>query len=162
MGPHDRQRLKAAMDRTGDARSYRRLQAVLLMAQGMAIRQVSQIAGARPWSIYAWVRRYLREHRAESLHDAPRSGRPRMGGALSGSRIMREFRHNPMRLGYNATGWTVSLLAAHLGEKYGQRVCPDTLRRRMRDLGLRWKRPRYVYTTKDPARGQKKGALYVA
>jgi hypothetical protein len=32
----------------------------------------------------------------------------------------------------------------------------------MRRLGLRWKRPRYVYATKDPHRAQKKGRLSAA
>ena len=47
-----------------------------------------------------------------------------------------------MRLGYDATGWTVSLLANHLQEKYGGAISARTLRRRMRDWDLRWKRPR--------------------
>ena len=34
-----------------------------------------------------------------------------------------------------------------------------TLRRRMHDLGLRWKRPRYVYATKDPQSGAEKRGL---
>lgn len=67
-----------------------------------------------------------------------------------------------MRLGYHATGWTVSLLADHLQTKYGGALSARTLRRRMWDLDLRWKRPRYVYATKDPNRAQKKGALFAA
>jgi len=67
-----------------------------------------------------------------------------------------------MRLGYNATGWTVSLLADRLQNRYGCAISARTLRRRMRDLDLRWKRPRYVYATKDPHRAQKKGGLFAA
>jgi len=65
-----------------------------------------------------------------------------------------------VRLGYNSTGWTVALLADHLRQKYGR--CPSlrTLRRRMHELGLRWKRPRYVYAIKDPHRAQKKGGSF--
>jgi transposase len=67
-----------------------------------------------------------------------------------------------MRLGYRATGWTVALLADHLQHKYACSISPRTLRRRMRDLDLRWKRPRYVYATKDPNRVQKKGGWFAA
>ena len=55
----------------------------------------------------------------DRLRDAPRSGRPRVAGAITTARLVREFRRDPMRLGYNATGWTVSLLADHLQAKYG-------------------------------------------
>jgi transposase len=67
-----------------------------------------------------------------------------------------------MRLGYNTTGWTVALLARHPGQKYGCPIAARTLRRRLHRLGLRWKRPRYVYATKDPHRAQKKGRLFAS
>jgi transposase len=154
--------LAQALAGAPDVRSYRRLQAVLLVAQGRAVREVADITAARPWAIYSWVRRYLRSHRPESLHDAARSGRPPAAGRLTDARIVREVRRDPFRLGYNTTGWTVALLARHLGHKYGCPISARTLRRRMHRLGLRWKRPRYVYATKDPHRAQKKGRLSAA
>jgi len=65
-------------------------------------------------------------------------------------------------LGYNTTGWTVALLAQHLSQKYRCAISERTLRRRLRCLGLRWKRPRYAYATKDPHRAQKKERLFAA
>jgi transposase len=56
----------------------------------------------------------------------------------------------------------VALLAQHLGRKYSCPITARTLRRRMHDLGLCWKRPRYVYADKDPHRAQKKGGLFAA
>jgi len=132
------------------------------MAQGRSVHEVAQITGARPWAIYDWVRRYLRTHSADSLVDAARCGRPRAAQAISDARIIREFRRDPLRLGYSTTGWTVDLLATHLGRKYGCPISARTLRRRMRALGLRWKRPRYVYAEKDPHRAQKKGGSFAA
>jgi len=158
--PYDKQRLAKALHGLDDARTYRRVQAVLLVARGRAVPETAEIAGVQPWAVYDWIRTYLRTHDPGSLRDAPRSGRPRAGPAITNERIEREIRRDPMRLGYNSTGWTVSLLANHLRQKYGG--CPSvrTLRRRMHELGLRWKRPRYVYATKDPNRAQKKGGLF--
>ena len=62
-----------------------------------------------------------------------------------------------MALGYSTTTWTVKTLADHLSRTYDCRITDRTLRRRMADMGLCWKRPRYVYSTKDPHRAQKKG-----
>jgi transposase len=159
---HDRQRLARALPRAPDVRTYRRLQAVLLVARGLAVPEVTAITAARPEAVYAWVRRYLRTHQPESLADARRSGRPRAAKAITDARIVRAFRRDPRRLGYNTTGWTVALLASHLGCKYGRPISARTLRRRMRALGLRWKRPRYVYADKDPHRAQKNGGSSAA
>jgi transposase len=159
---HDRQRLARALARATDLRSFRRLQAVLLVARGFPVPEVARITGAKPGAVYHWLRLYLRTHQPDGLRDAPRCGRPRAAGRVTDARIVREFRRDPLRLGYNTTGWTVALLAEHLGHRYGCPISARTLRRRMRDLGLRWKRPRYVYADKDPHRAQKKGGSSAA
>lgn len=158
----DQRRLARAFARATDARLFRRLQAVLLVARGFLVAEVARITGATADAVYRWVRRYLRVREPDGLRDAPRSGRPAAAGRLTAARIVREFRRDPLRLGYNATGWTAALLAEHLGRKYGCPISARTLRRRMHDLGLRWKRPRYVYADRDPHRAQKKGGLSAA
>ena len=159
---HDRRRLARALARAPELRFFRRLQAVSLVARGFPVAEVARITGAKANAVYDWVRLYLRTHRPDSLRDAPWSGRPRAAGRVTDARIVREFRRDPLRLGYNTTGWTVALLAQHLGRKYDCPISVRTLRRRMRDLGLRWKRPRYAYADKDPHRAQKKGGLSAA
>ena len=52
----------------------------------------------------------------------------------------------------------MALLARHLSSRLRVAIGPRTLRRRMREAGLRWKRPRYVYHLRDPHAPQKKGA----
>ena len=160
--PYDKRRLARALHGVQDARTYRRIQAVLGVAQGRTVQEAAEIAGVQAWAVYAWIRTYLHTHRPDSLRDAPRSGRPRAAPGITDERIKHEVRRDPMRLGYNSTGWTVSLLADHLHHKYGSSISVRTLRRRMHDLGLRWKRPRYTYANKDPHRAQKKGALFAA
>ena len=158
----DKRRLAGALDRVRDVRTYRRIQAVLLVAQGRELSEAAEIAQVRPWAVYAWIRTDLQTHCPASLDDTPRPGRPRLAPAITDERLRREVCRDPMRLGYNATGGTVSLLADPLCQKYGCSLSPRTLRRRMHDLGLRWKRPRYIYANQDPNRAQKKGALFAA
>jgi transposase len=133
-----------------------------LVARGFSVPEAARSTGAQPGAVYDGLRLYLRTHEPDRLRDAPRSGRPRAAGRITDARIVREFRRDPLRLGYKTTGWTVALLAEHLGRKYGCTISARTLRRRMRDLGLRWKRPRYVYADKDPHRAQKKGGSFAA
>jgi transposase len=53
-------------------------------------------------------------------------------------------------------------MTIHLQEVYGIEVSEMTLRRRMQTMGLRFKRPKYFYSEKDPNRAQKKGRLSAA
>jgi transposase len=157
--PYDRRRLAKALKGVSDARLYRRLQAVLLVARGRPVGEVAQIAGVSLRSVYHWVESYLRDHRTDDLQDRPRSGRPPAAGTITDECIAAEHRKDPGQLGYSATGWTAALLAKHLSRTYHCEITERTLRRRMRALGLRWKRPRYVYAGKEPHRAQKKGRL---
>jgi transposase len=161
LNKHDRRRLERWLKQVVDARSYRRMKAVLLVATGLLVSKVAQILGVSRQSIHGWIRRYLQRRAPADLQDAPRSGRPLAAPAITKARIAREFRRDPFRLGYNTTGWTVALLATHLKQRYGCKITARTLRRRMEQMGLRWKRPRYVYSEKAPHIAQKKGRLYV-
>lgn len=153
----DRRRLAAALKQVRDARVFRRLQAVLLVAGGTPVGEVARLAGTSRQSVYNWVRQYAASRRAEALRDAARAGRPRAASDLTGERILEELRRDPLALGYSSQVWTVALLARHLSEGCGCPVTERTLRRRMRAAGLRWKRPRYVLTGRDPHAAQKKG-----
>jgi transposase len=153
----DIRRLTKALKGAAEARVYRRLQAVLWVAQGRGISEVALLTGASRRSIYGWVSCYLGHHHPEELREGPRSGRPRAAPAITDRRIARELRRDPLRLGYSATAWTVPLLAAHLSARSQCAITERTLRRRLKQLGLRWKRPRYVYAENDPHRAQKKG-----
>jgi transposase len=156
---YDRPRLKKALRGATEARDFRRLQAVLLIAQGRPIAEVAQIACASKRSVYGWLRKYLECHRVEDLTERPRSGRPAAAEAINDECIRAGLAKDPMALGYSMTTWTVKTLANHLSRTYDCPITERTLRRRMSDMGLRWKRPRYVYSTKDPHRAQKKGLL---
>lgn len=157
---YDRQRLKRALGCCADARSFRRIQAVLLIGEGRPVREVASITASSPRAVYRWVNWYLREHQIDILFDLPRSGRPPVAKAITDARIVRELGRDPLHLGYNALDWTAPLLASHLSTRYGCEISVHTLRRRMRALGLRWKRPRHAFTTKEPHRAQKKGQSF--
>jgi transposase len=154
---YDRPRLEKALRGATEARDFRRLQAVLLIAQGRPIAEVARITCASKRSVYGWLQRYLRHHRVEDLTERPRSGRPTTAGVITDECIRRELAKNPMTLGYSTTTWTVRTLANHLSRTYGCPITEPTLRRRLRDMDLCWKRPRYTFSTKDPHRAQKKG-----
>jgi transposase len=156
----DRNRLAKALDNTDEARLFRRIQAVLLVAKGRTFSEVSEITGLWRSSVYNLVNRYLESHQVATLQDMARSGRPSVAPCITDQRILRELQRKPLLLGYNTNVWTVDLLAEHLNGLYACSITARTLRRRMNQLDLHCKRPRYVYSEKDPHRAQKKGRLF--
>jgi transposase len=159
---HDRRRLAKALSQATDVLTYRRVQAVLLVAQGWSINEVADLSGTDVSTVYRWVERYLRHRQVADLADSPRSGRPPSAPKITASRIERELARDPLKLGYNATTWTVPLLATQLSQRFNCPITPATLRRRMKQIALSWKRPRYVYSEKAPHVAQKKGPLFGA
>lgn len=156
---HDRRQLSRALVEAQPTRVFRRLQAVLLIAQGYSAIEAAQITGLSRRSVYHLVKRYLTNRLVDDLFDPSFAGRPPTALKITPARILAELKRSPLRLGYRTTVWTVALLADRLHQQYGCQISPRTLRRRMREMGLRCKRPRYVYSEKEPHLPQKKGRL---
>lgn len=158
---YDERRLQKTFQQSVSKPLFQRVQAVLLVAQGRSVREVAGISGVSVQTVYTWVKRYLKDRKVRALETARRSGRPVTASQLTSARILSELRRNPLQLGYRTTIWTVKLLAHRLSQRFDCVISPYTLRRRMKAMGLRCKRPRYVYEEKDPHRAQKKGRLSV-
>jgi transposase len=155
---HDRRRLSAAVRAADDARQLRRTQAVLLFCQRRPMRLIRSATGLSRQSVYDAVRRYRRRRRPDDLADRPRAGRPRVARRVGARSIRAATRVDPRSVGFNATTWTVAPLARYLSARLGAAIGPRTLRRRVHEARLRWKRPRYVHHERDPHGPQKKGA----
>jgi transposase len=156
-GPADRRRLERALLAAREARPYRRLEAVLLVAEGVAISEAARRVRAPRLSVRRWVERYLAARDAAALADRPRRGRPRAAPRLTPDRLAAALARDPRGCGYQATSWTVPLLGHYLRQRHGVTVSARTLRRRLHEAGYRWKRPRYVYAGRAVHLAQKKG-----
>lgn len=154
---YDKSRLRRALRAATNSRVYVRLKAVLLVAEGMLVTDVAKLFDKSRRIVYRWITTYLKDHQPRSLDEGARSGRPLSAPSITNERILRELKGNPLKLGYPTNVWTVEILARHLNSRYGCNIQPFTLYRRMKAMGLRSKRPRYVYSEKDPNRTQKKG-----
>jgi transposase len=154
----DRRRLAGALVVAHEARVYRRLQAVLLVAEEHSAGEAARVVRATRVSVQRWLARYLCARDPGALADRPRHGRPRLAATLTAGHLTAVLTRDPRTLGYRATTWTVPLLAHHLREHEGLALSERTLRRRLRERRYRWKRPRHVYRERAEHVGQKKGA----
>ena len=156
-GPADRRRLESALSAAREARLRRRLEAVLLVAEGQTVSEAARRVRAARLSVRRWVERHLAGHDAAALADRPRRGRPRSAPWLTPRRLAAALARDPRRCGYRATTWTVPLLRHYLRRRHGIAVSARTLRRRLHEARYRWKRPRYIYAGRAAHLAQKKG-----
>jgi transposase len=153
----DRKRLAAALEAAREARVYRRVEALLLVAEGQTVAEAARRCHVDRSSVHRWLGRYGAGRDATALADRPRSGRPRRSGRLTPRRLAAALARDPRRCGYRATSWTVPLLARHLATREGIVISARTLRRRLHEADYRWKRPRHVYAGRAAHLAQEKG-----
>src|SRR3954471_17459684 len=153
----DRKRLAAALEAAREARAYRRVEALLLVAEGRTVAEAARGCHVDRSSVHRWLARYGAGRDATALADRPRSGRPRQSSRLTPRRLSAVLARDPRRCGYLATSWTVPLLAHYLAMREGIAISARTLRRRLHEADYRWKRPRYVYAGRAAHLAQKKG-----
>lgn len=157
----DRRRLARALSPRLPGRLYRRVAAVLAIADGERLEAVAHRLRITRRAVYRWITRYLARRDPRDLGDKPRAGRPRQG-VPSPRQLRRLLATDPRTLGYQSATWTAPLLAAHCA-RYGHgAVDARTIRRRLHELGYRWKRPRYRYAHRAAHLAQKKGLSAVA
>ena len=151
----DRERLRQALSTAALARVYRRLEALLLIAEGHSLSEAARRVRGNRSSVHRWLARYLERHDPIDLLDASRSGRPAQAVELRREGLSEILATDPRTLGYAATGWTVPLLTQHL-RRQGVQISERTLRRRLHQMGYRWKRPRYRYVSR-PGKAERAG-----
>jgi transposase len=153
----DRRRLERALSVAREAQLYRRIEAVLLVAEGQPISEAARRVRATRFSVRGWVERYLATCDAAALADRPRHGRPHSAPRLTSRLLTAALSRDPRGCGYQATSWTVPLLRHYLQQRHGITIGARTLRRRLHEADYRWKRPRYVYAGRAAHLAQKKG-----
>ena len=159
---YDQRRLRRALATATTVRLFRRVQAVLRVAEGYSAAEAARLGGVERTSVHRWVGTYRHHHVIADLEDRPRSGRPREADDLDAERLEAVLEQDPRILGYQATNWTVPLLTTYFRDEYGEAISERTLRRRLRECGWRWKRPRAFYQERARHVAQKKGRLFAA
>lgn len=155
LSPEQRAELEQAAAHARQTRSWKRYRALLLLADGQTITQVSTALACGPSTVYRWVAVW-REGGAGSLAEGPHRGRAHRLDAAADQFVRDRLASDPQAHGRHATGWTAPLLLGELATA-GWVVHEHTLRRTLKRLGYRWKRPQYVLGRPDPAYAEKRG-----
>jgi transposase len=151
----ERAALVTAAAAEGRVRRWRRFQALLLVADGDSPEAAATSVGCSRAGVYNWVAAWRRAGLAgitEAAHASP----PPAHTAPLAALLTERLGGDPQQYGHHATGWTVPLLHGE-AQDAGIAVSETTVRRAVRRLGWRWKRPKYVLGRPDPQYAEKKG-----
>ncbi len=151
----ERTALVNAAARERRVRQWRRYQTVLLVGDGKAPQEAVASVGCSRASAYGWLAAW-REAGLAGLVEAPHPLPIQAHAAPLEALLTALLTEDPQRHGHHATGWTIPLLHGAAGAA-GIAVSEHTVRRAVRRLGWRWKRPKYVLGRPDPAYDEKKG-----
>lgn len=165
LGSRAQQRLKHIARWSSNARQVRRAQALLWLQRGESVETVASRLGVSRRTIYNWVEQYQdrrAEPLAERLTDRPHPGRPPAKLKLVVKVIRSLLKRDPRRCGSRSPVWTVPLLRHQVEHRTGESASARTVRRALRALRYRYKRPRYVLARRSPTWRQAKGGLNAA
>lgn len=153
----DERRVLQELVRTEVGRVSERIRMVLLSSRGVAVPQIAAIFECDEATVRGWLARFEAEG-SDGLRDRPRPGRPRTADVAVCDLLDQAADQAPSACGYLAGYWTVAMLALHLTTRLGTVLSPTTVRRALRALDYRWRRPRHALPH-DPAAHAKMWAL---
>lgn len=134
--------------------TFRRLTVIIAAFQGQSISELSRIFRVSRSTIHNWLRRYQKGRTAESLVRWSGSGRIAKWEDVQERVVVEALDSYPVEWGYSSYAWTSSIIGRHLWIMTGVKFSPHTIRRKLKELGYSWKRPRYLLLP-DPSAEKK-------
>ena len=141
--------LQDEIRRSEESRYDHRLHGVLLVAQGMSCRQVSDLLGDAPRTVAYWVRRF--EHDGlGGLTEEERPGRPRRLTERQIQGIDAALRRTPADFGLTGNLWDGKTLSAYVKKQWDVGLSTRQCQRLFRQLGFRLRKPRSLIANANP------------
>ena len=111
-------------------------------------------------TVYDWAHRFQRrrdEPVIERIRDRARTGRPPHKCQKAKELILSVIKTDPREFDYRSPVWTTPLLRHHLERVHQLEASGKTIRRALKDLGYRYKRPYHTLARRSPHWRQAKG-----
>lgn len=140
-------RLEKLLRMLPDARSLKRVQALLWLNDGESVEAVAKQLRVTRQTVYNWGARF--QSRTDltldlRVADASRCGRPRTALEIIDPLLEQVIDTDPRELGYRSTIWTALLLQDYLRCEHQARVSTKSIGRALERLQIGWKRPRHT------------------
>jgi transposase len=152
--PDEQRRTLLVLRRRAVGRVSMRAQMVLLSARGYSAAQIAEIFEVGEDVVRTWLHRF-QQAGPDGLTDRPRPGRPPKD-RLARHIVDAQASNSPACSGLVQTGWTVGLLAAFLATRFRLVLSASSVRRYLKRMGWRWRRPRLAPATHAPGAQKKR------
>ncbi len=149
------------MHKTRDKDECRRLNAILLLASGRTVTEVSGLIAAARSSINRWVSWYT-ECGIEGLESSTRGRSCVLPFQQITSVIKLLLQLSPQELGYQSSRWSTELIALEVNRLFSLQVHSSTIRRWLPKLGVVWRRAAPTLHIKDPHKDEKLAEIKAA
>jgi transposase len=160
-----RQALEHLAQSGSKARMVRRAQTLLWLDQGEAVQAVAQRLGLTRRALEKIVARYqarLERPVVERIEDQPHPGRPAAKRQQVAQVLAELLPQPPADFGYRGFAWTTPMLRCQVERRLQTSTSERTIRRALRAMRYRYKRPRYVLARRSATWRQAKGGSKTA
>lgn len=147
-------RLTKEAERDGAYRVAKRLQAVVLNAEGRTSGDIAAILKAPRSKVSQWLAHY-EQHGVEGLLEGQRSGRSPELSTLQRQQLGDILDSGPVAYGLDCGVWTSPMIAWLIEEEFGVAYHPGHVRKLLHGLGFSVQRPRRVLARADPEAQQR-------
>lgn len=152
-----REELEGASRQARRVRQWGRYQAILRLDDGESVPTIARALDVGKSTVRKWQQQWQQRGMA-GIRERFLPGAPRQVPPPAETQIRTWLAGSPLDDGFTATNWTITLLGTALA-RTGTLVSPSTLRRTLKRLGYRWKRPKYVIDRPDPDHAEKQEAV---
>ena len=121
--PADLRQLREAQRSSSDPRVVRRATALVMLSEGLRVKEVCRLTGLCRRAIEK-IRARWNKGRCASLADRPRPGRPPRATRAFRRELVRTVQTTPLKWRYGFTVWNTARLAEHLFLKTRIRLSP--------------------------------------
>src|SRR5215467_15900809 len=143
-------RLSKEAEQDGSYRVAKRLQAVVMNAEGYSSGEIARILKAPRSKASEWLRAY-EEQGVEGLLEGHRSGRPSGLNEKQLRKLGDILDSGPAAYGLDSGIWTSPMIAWVIEEEFGVQYHPGHVRKLLHDLGFSVQRPRRVLARANAA-----------
>jgi transposase len=143
-------RLRKEAEHDGSYRVAKRLQAVVMNAEGYSSGEIARILKAPRSKASAWLRAY-EEHGVEGLLEGQRSGRPSGLNERELRKLADILDSGPAEYGLDMGIWTSPMISWVIEEEFGIEYHPGHVRKILHDIGFSVQRPKRVLARADAA-----------
>jgi transposase len=154
LGSRERRHLLQLYRSPADPAIRLRAHIVLLLADGRTWAEICAVLYCSSRTVALWKERFLTGGEG-ALQGRPRGRESAWRPFWSTMLVIWATIWTPRNFGFRRSRWSCEALMILLWERHQVKVSSETIRRRLREAGLVWRRPRPVLGLEDPRKKQK-------